>query len=89
MKVYREINEFCINITFFYKSKFIRAEKNSELSETSKIKVLEKTVKIFKNTAFAITFLFDVWQGLNIPLESICTGNTKELGQFFLKSCRH
>ena len=82
------MNGFCISITLSYKSKFIRAEKNSELSKTSKMKVLEKIVKIFKNTIFAITFLFDVWLGLNMPLKSICTGNTKKcnLGQFFLQS---
>ena len=59
-QVYQEMNDFCISIILFYKSKFIRAEKNSELSKTSKMKVLEKIVKIFKNTIFAITFLFDV-----------------------------
>ena len=54
------MNGFCISITLSYKSKFIRAEKNSELSKTSKMKVLEKILKIFKNTIFAITFLFDI-----------------------------
>ena len=85
------MNCFCISITFFYKSKFIRAEKNSELNKTSKMKVLEKIVKIFKNTVFPITFLFDVWLGLNVTLKSICSGNTKKssLGQFFLQSYRH
>ena len=38
----------------------VRAEKNSELSKTSKMKLLEKIFKIFKNTIFAITFILDV-----------------------------
>ena len=52
------------------------------------MKVLEKIFKIFKNTIFAITFLFDVSLGLNITLKSICSGNTQKsnLGQFFLQS---
>ena len=52
------MNDFSISITLFYKSKFIRAEKNSEFSKTSQMKVLEKIVKIFKNTIFAMTFIF-------------------------------
>ena len=84
------MNDFCISITLFYKSKFIRAEKNSELSKTSKMKVLEKIVKIFKNTIFAKTFLFDVWLGLNIHLKGICSWNTQKsnLRQFFMQSYR-
>ena len=39
---------------------FIRSEKNSELRKTSKMELLEKIVKIFKNTVFAITFMLDV-----------------------------
>ena len=41
---------------------FVRAENNSELSKTSKMKVLEKTVKIFIKalTIFATTFILDV-----------------------------
>ena len=38
----------------------VRAEKNSELSKTSKMNLLEKIFKIFKNTIFAITFILDV-----------------------------
>ena len=38
----------------------VRAEKNSELSKTSKMKLLEKIVKVFKNTIFVITFILDV-----------------------------
>ena len=54
------MNDFCVSIRLFYRSEFIRPEKNSELSKTSKMKVLEKIVKIFKNTVFAIALLFDV-----------------------------
>ena len=38
----------------------VKAEKNSELSKTSKMKLLEKIVKIFKNiNYFSITFILD------------------------------
>ena len=40
----------------------VRAEKNSELSKTSKMNLLEKIFKIFKNT-FPVTFILDV--GIN------------------------
>ena len=39
---------------------YCRAEKNSELSKTSKMNLLEKIFKIFKNTIFATTFILDV-----------------------------
>ena len=54
------MNDSCISIILFYKSKCARAEKNSELSKTSKMKLLEKIAKIFKNTIFVITFILDV-----------------------------
>ena len=38
----------------------MKAEKNSELSKTPEMNLLEETFKIFKNTIFAITFLVDV-----------------------------
>ena len=41
----------------------VRAEKNSELSKTSKMNLLEKIFKIFKNTIFPVTFILDV--GIN------------------------
>ena len=46
-----------------FNSYCVRAEKNSELSKASKMNLLEKIFKIFKNTIFAITFILDV--GLN------------------------
>ena len=56
------MNDFCISVTLFYKSKFrmqpfkrllcIRAEKNLELSKTSKMEPLEKIVKIFCNNIY-------------------------------------
>ena len=38
----------------------VRAEKNSELSKTSKMKLLEKTDYLKTLTIFAITFILDV-----------------------------
>ena len=38
----------------------VRAEKNSELSKTCKMNLLEKIFKIFKNSIFAITFMLNV-----------------------------
>ena len=49
-----------------------RAEKNSELSQTSKMELLHKTLKRFNTkTIFAINSISDVWLGLNTPLKSI------------------
>ena len=41
-------------------SKNIFMYKNSEFSKTSKMNLLEKIFKIFRNTIFAVTFILDV-----------------------------
>ena len=38
----------------------VRADKNSEFSKTSKMKLLDKTFNIFKYTIFGTTFILDV-----------------------------
>ena len=40
-----------------------KSRENSELSKTSKMNLLEKMFKIFKNTVFPVTFILDV--GIN------------------------
>ena len=42
------------------KRKNIFMYKNSEFSKTSKMNLLEKIFKIFRNTIFAVTFILDV-----------------------------
>ena len=58
--------------------------------KTSKMKLLEKKLKIFIKalTIFAVTYLR--CRGLNTPQKSICSGNTQKsnLQQFFLQSYR-